>query len=139
MGVSKSNKPAKPPETSSIIVPVAAERVVVRKHRRTTGRVRVRTRTSTEAVPVRAALFDEAVEIARVAVDRIVETPPDIRTEGEVTIIPVIEEVVVVERKLRLKEEIHVRRTVKSRTVEDVVTIRTQRVEIERGKPPSES
>jgi stress response protein YsnF len=47
---------------------------------------------------------------------RIVETAPEIRTEGDVTILPVVEEVLVVEKRLVLKEELHIRRRVRQLT-----------------------
>lgn len=43
---------------------------------------------------------------------------PEIRTEGDVTIVPVLEEVLVVEKRLVLKEELHIRRRVAAETVE---------------------
>jgi hypothetical protein len=44
------------------------------------------------------------------------------RTEGDLTIVPVLEEVIVVETKLLLEEEIHIRRTLTKETVERSVT-----------------
>jgi stress response protein YsnF len=47
---------------------------------------------------------------------RMVETAPEIRTESDVTILPVVEEVLVVEKRLVLKEELHIRRRVRQLT-----------------------
>jgi stress response protein YsnF len=58
-----------------------------------------------------------------------------VRTEGDVTILPVVEEVLVVETRLLLKEEIHVRRTATRETVEIPVTLRRQRAVVERVDP----
>jgi stress response protein YsnF len=55
-------------------------------------------------------LFAEEADIRRVAVNRIVSEVPQSRQEGEVTIVPVVEEVLVVEKRLLLKEEIHIAR-----------------------------
>ena len=44
----------------------------------------------------------ETVEVTRVPVDKVVEIAPEIRTEGDVTIVPVLE------------QELHIRRRVKS-------------------------
>ena len=130
--MAKSHKPSAAPHSDSVTVPLASERVALRKRKRVTSRVRVQTRVVEQEIPVSAELFDEGVEITRVPLDLIVEQAPRVRTEGDVTIIPVLEEVIVTEKKLRLKEEVHVRRTVTTRTVDDHVTIRTQRAEIER-------
>ena len=48
------------------------------------------------------------------------------------TIVPVLEEMLVVEKRLLLKEEIHLRRKVETETFEAPVTLRKQRVEVER-------
>ena len=71
----------------------------------------------------------------------IVETAPDVRTEGDLTIVPVVEEVLVVEKRLVLKEELHIRRTSQTEVVEVPVTLRKQRAVVERQVPhtsPSE-
>ena len=45
--------------------------------------------------------------IDRVPVGRFVDAAPPVRHEADVTILPVTEEIVVTERRLILKEEIH--------------------------------
>ena len=42
----------------------------------------------------------------RVAIDQWVDEAPPIRNEGETLVVPVVEEVLVVEKRLRLREEI---------------------------------
>ena len=79
------------------------------------------------------------VEVERVPVDRIVDAAPAVRQDGDVTIIPVMEEVLVVEKRLVLKEELHVRRRRTQESVEVPVTLRRERVEVERlpaGRDP---
>jgi stress response protein YsnF len=112
---------------------VVNERAVVEKHHVVTGKVRVSTRTETTTELVSAVLNEDSVAVERVPVNRHVETVPDVRVEDGVTIIPVVEEVLVVERRLVLREELHVRRTVSQKTVEEPVTVRKQRVVIERN------
>ena len=53
-------------------------------------------------------------------------------------VIPVLEEVLVVEKRLVLKEEVHVRHTASGEEVEFPVTLRRQRAEIERVGPEGE-
>jgi stress response protein YsnF len=74
-----------------------------------------------------------------VPVDRVVETAPETRTEGDVTIVPVLEEVLVVEKRLVLKEELHIRRRVETETAEVPVTLRKQRAIVERLAPDTPS
>ena len=52
-----------------------------------------------------------------------------------VTIVPVLEEVLFVEKRLVLKEELHIRRRVSSKTVEVPVTLRKERAVVERVPP----
>ena len=63
-----------------------------------------------------------------------VEKPPPVRTEGDVLIVPVVEEVVV-ERRLMLSEELHIRRERTSEEVDIPVTRHSQRVLVERTPP----
>ncbi|HYZ87646.1 MAG TPA: DUF2382 domain-containing protein [Bryobacteraceae bacterium] len=55
-------------------------------------------------------LASEEVEVERVAVNRIIDGPPETRQEGEVTIIPVVEEVITIQKRLLLKEEVRITR-----------------------------
>jgi stress response protein YsnF len=57
---------------------------------------------------------------------------PEIRTENGVTIVPVVEEVLVVEKRLILKEELHIGSQTQTETVEIPVELRKHTVEIER-------
>jgi stress response protein YsnF len=103
-----------------------------------TGRVRVQTVTDTLEELARADVQRETVEVTRVPVDRMIESAPEIRTEGDVTIVPIIEEVLVVEKRLVLKEELHIRRRVAAETVEVPVTLRKQRSIVERLAPDTQ-
>jgi len=64
-----------------------------------------------------------------VPVDKPVTSVPEIRT---VTIVPVLEEVLVVEKRLSLKEEVHIEQELSHETVEVPVTLRKQRAVVER-------
>jgi stress response protein YsnF len=67
-----------------------------------------------------------------VPINREIDHAPEVRTENGVTIVPVVEEVLVVEKRLVLKEELHIRRQSRTETVEVPVEVRKHRVEIER-------
>jgi stress response protein YsnF len=58
--------------------------------------------------------------------------PPRIRTEDGVTIIPVLEEVLVLEKRLVLKREIRIRKRTTLETVEIPVSLRKQHAKVER-------
>jgi uncharacterized protein (TIGR02271 family) len=113
-------------------LPVAEEQAHLQKRRVVTGRVRVHTEVDVLDQAVRGELTAEDVSVRRVPINRYVEeTAPGIRTEGELTIIPVLEEVLVVQTKLVLKEEIHIQRTRTTKNVTESVPVRKQRAVIE--------
>ena len=70
--------------------------------------------------------------MVRVPVDRRLDSVPDMTTEGDLTIIPVVEERLVVSRELYLREEIHVRRITRRDSVEIPAQTRRQSVRVER-------
>lgn len=112
------------------VIPVVEERARIETRDRVVGRVRVRTETRSEDVELLDTLRSSRVEVERVPVDAFVDEAPEVREEGGVTIIPVLEEVLV--RRLVLREEIHVRRIDEEREVRETVTLRTQEAIIER-------
>jgi uncharacterized protein (TIGR02271 family) len=111
---------------------IIEERARIDRRRIATGRVRARTKTEREETTASADLEGEAVEVTRVPIDREVETAPGVRTEGDLTVVPVVEEVLVVEKRLVLKEEIHIRRRSTREAVEVPVTLRRQRAVVDR-------
>ena len=115
------------PDPSTLTMPLLAEALVVAR-RRTHRTVRVTTVTHEHEHEqfVDEALTHERVEIERVPIGRTVEAVPPIREEGDTTILPVVVEVVVVERRLVLKEEVRIRRLRSTERHQQVVTLRTQ-------------
>lgn len=97
-------------------------------------RVRVTVRTHTEERVIDPIeLQRESLEVDRVAVGREVAAAPTTREEGDVLVIPVVEEVLVVRKALVLREEIRVRRRrhVERRPAEPM-SVRVERAEVER-------
>ena len=80
---------------------------------------------------VELPLVKERVDVRRVLIDRDVEGPLPVRREGETTIIPIVEEVLIVEKRYRLKEEVHVTRTAREELHRETVTLRRQEAEVE--------
>lgn len=120
------------PDEPDDIIPVIQEQLGVSVERRLAGRVRVSVRTQTDEslVPVDLTQVDVAVE--RVPVNRAIDTAPEVVTRGDVTIIPVVEERLVLTRQLYLREEIHIRRVERRETAEVPVETRKQVATIER-------
>ena len=118
------------------VLPLLEEALVVGKRRVETGRVRVSVATDTEERLVRETLRTERAEVERIAVGWELadgESVPAIRQEEDGTVVvSVLEEVLVVERRLVLREEIRLRLVAVDETVEQPVTLRRQRAEVER-------
>src|SRR5688572_18337466 len=89
---------------------IAEERLTVGKRTLESGRVRIRTVVDEREQWVREQLQREDVVVERIPIDREVQSMPRIRHEGDTLVIPVVEEVLTVEKRLVLKQELHVRR-----------------------------
>jgi stress response protein YsnF len=120
---------------AEVVIPLVEETTSISKREVVTGRVRVQTVTDTVEELAHADVQRETVEVTREPIDRMVETAPEIRTEDDVTIVPVLEEVLVVEKRLVLKEKLHIRRRVATEAVEVPVSLRKQRAVVERIDP----
>ena len=116
-----------------------AEAASVSRLRVETAVVRATRTTDTRDVLIQEELAHETVEVTRVPIGRIVDVVPDVREEGDTTILPVVEEVLVVERRLVLKEEVHLRRVRTTRVHAETVTLRQQTVSVTRTNPSSGS
>ena len=121
------------------VIPLVEETARIAVREVSGGKVRVRTITDTVEEIARATLDEENVDVTRVPVNQDVDAVPAVRTDGDVVIVPVLEEVLVVQKRLVLKEELHIRRTRTQTTIEEPVTLRKQRAVVERlsaeGKP----
>jgi uncharacterized protein (TIGR02271 family) len=113
-------------------IPVVEETARIDKREVQTGRVKVHTVVETSEQMVREALSSHNVKVTRVPVDQPVTTVPEIRTKDGITIVPVLEEILVVEKRLILREELHIKQEVSHETVEVPVSLRKQRAIVER-------
>lgn len=116
-------------------IPLYEEELSVAKRVIETGRVQVSRVTHSHQQAVDELLRHEKVEIERVPVDRPVDIMPSVRQEGDVTIVPVVEEVLKVERRLVLKEEVHIRRIHETERYQETVTLRKQEAMVSRLAP----
>lgn len=114
-------------------LPIVEETVSIEKRVVETERVRVRTVVDEEDVLLRASLERGFVEVERVAIGREVDAAPPVREEEGVLVVPVIEERLVVEKRLFLVEEIRLHRTSATIPVEVPTTRRVMRAEVERS------
>ena len=68
----------------------------------------------------------------RVPIGRVIDAVPPVREEGDTTVLPVVVEEVVVQRRLVLKEEIRIRRLRSTGRHRETVVLREQEAVITR-------
>jgi stress response protein YsnF len=125
-------------------IPVIEEQLAFGTRTVDTGRgVRIHKTVSEQPVTIDERLLRDEVDVRRVTVDRVVPEgeAPAPRYEGDTLVVPVLEEVLVVERRLRIKEELHITRIQREERYHDTVPLKAERVEVERfddaDAPPS--
>ncbi len=115
-----------------LVVPVLEEDLDVQIRKIETGRVRITKTVHKREEVVDEPLMEEEVSVNRVDINRIIESPPPIRQDGDTMIIPLLEEVLVVEKRLMLKAELHVtKRQFQTRKPQHVI-LRSEEASVER-------
>jgi uncharacterized protein (TIGR02271 family) len=119
-------------EGGAIVVPVIEEQASVTKEAVETGKVRVTKTVREEEQTIYESLLREDVNIDRVPINEMVEESSGIRQEGDTTIVPLYEEVLVVEKRLMLKEELRITKHRNEQETEETVTLRHEQVHTDR-------
>ena len=114
------------------VIPLFEEQLAVTRQMVPTARVQVSRVTHSHEEMVDESLSREKVEVERVAIGQPVETMPPVREEGDYLIIPVVEEVLKIERVLVLKEEVRIRRVQHTERYQERVTLRRQQAVVNR-------
>jgi uncharacterized protein (TIGR02271 family) len=114
------------------VVPVLAETLDIDTRRVETGRVRIREIVHEHEQTVDPPLWREEVVIERVPINRVIDEPISVRSEGETLIIPLLEEVLVVEKRLLLKEEVRITKRRIDTHAPQQVTLRREEAAVER-------
>lgn len=122
-------------ESVDLVFPVVEETARLDKVVRETGRVRVSTHVTEQLQRVQADLLHETIEIERVPRDEQVSAVPPVREEDGVLIYSVVEEVLVVEKRLILREEVRVIRRRRTEHVQQDVPVRRMEPVVERTPP----
>ncbi len=94
---------------AQIVVPLLEEQLKIARRKVLTGGVRVHKTVRERIETIDEPTLREEVEFERVPVNQFVAAPPEIRREGDVMIVPLLEEVLVIEKKLVLREEIRIK------------------------------
>jgi uncharacterized protein (TIGR02271 family) len=114
------------------VIPLFEEQLAVTRQVVPTARVQVSRVTHSHEEMVDELLAREKVEVERVAIGQPVETMPPVREDGDYLIIPVVEEVLKIERVLVLKEEVRIRRVQHTERYQERVTLRRQQAVVNR-------
>ncbi len=120
------------------IVELAEEQAVVTKHKKLTGGLRVHTVIREDEAIIDEPLSTEQVEVDRVPLDRWVDAPIPVRQDGETTVITLHEQVIVVEKRLKAIEEVHLVRKRSMRSTPQRITLRREEAVIERLDPATD-
>jgi uncharacterized protein (TIGR02271 family) len=125
---------------------VIQEEARVEKRIVDTGRgVRIHKTVAEHPYQIDETLTHDELQVSHVPVDRIValDQAPATRYEGDTLVVPVLEEVLVVERRLRIKEELRITRTRREERHVETVMLRQEQVSVQRfdeaGDRPSTS
>ncbi len=119
---------------SDVRIPVLQEELQLGKRTTETGKgVRLKKSVSEEIWRIDDDLKQQTLDIQHIAVDAwVVGDPPVNRYEGATLVVPVLEEVLVVEKRLRLKEEIRITAKSAQQPVSEHVVLRKEQVSVER-------
>ncbi|HEV2079919.1 MAG TPA: DUF2382 domain-containing protein [Allosphingosinicella sp.] len=114
------------------VLPLVEENLAI--HRRTveTGIVRVRTVLQEHEEVAKADIFRHQVSVEHVPINREIDHIPTPWEDGDVLVVPVVEEVLVVEKRLILREELRITRKREVDHVEQPVSLRSMQALVER-------
>src|SRR2546423_13770366 len=120
------------PQNEPLVVPVLREELEVQKRPVETGTVRMTKVVHERETMVDEPLWHDNVAVTRVLMQRVVDGPVPVREEHGTTIISVVEEVLVVEKRWMLREEIHIRKQRLETHQPQRITLRSEEVQVER-------
>jgi uncharacterized protein (TIGR02271 family) len=112
-------------------VPIAEERLVPAKRVTDQGELRIHKRVEEVEEHASLPVTRQEVVVERVAINRPIETPPEVRVEGDYLVVPVVAEELVVQRRLVLKEELRIHRRDVQETDEVSALLRREHVVLE--------
>ncbi len=114
-------------------IPVMEEQLLVDKKVVETGKVKISKTVTRQETSVDIPLVHEEYDIQRVPINKYVEkAPPAVRHEGDTMIVPVLREVLVVEKHYEIMEEIHITKRKVEKQETQQVTLLKENIHIER-------
>lgn len=127
-------------DARGLVIPVVEETLEVSRERVETGRVRISKSVESREEVVDEPLAREKIRVEHVPINQVVSgETPKIREEGDVTVIPILEERIVTRTELVLVEEVRVHRERSEYRDPQRITLRKEVVAVERfgedGRP----
>jgi len=118
--------------TDGEVLPIVQEEAQFSKRTVETGRVSLRTVVDRHEETLQETLTRTDVDVSRVAIGRFVDLAPLVEERDGVTVVPIVEERLIVEKRLFLVEEVHLVRRTTLEPVSQTITLRSTRAVIER-------
>lgn len=115
-----------------LIIPIVREELHADAVPVVTGGVRVTKRVERHDEIVEQALRTSHVEVKRVKTERVVDGPQPVQRVGNTLIVPVVSEVLRIEKQWVVTEEIHITELQATETVQNKVTLNREEARVER-------
>lgn len=119
-------------QDNEVVVPVLNEELHADAIPVQTGGVRVTKHVEGHDEILEQELRKGRVEVKRVKTDRVVDGPQPVQRVGNTLIVPVVSEVLHVEKRWVVTEEIHLTQTEERETVRQTVTVNQEKAQVER-------
>src|SRR6185312_10456377 len=119
-------------QDAGLVIPVIAEELHPDVAPVQTGGVRITKRVDGHEEVLEQELRKGRVEVKRVRTDRVVDGPQEPRRAGNTLIVPVVSEVLHVEKQWVVTEEIHVTQLEERETVQQKVHVNQEHARVER-------
>lgn len=120
------------PDNGDILINVMEEQAHVQKQVTENAKVRITKQVHEENETIDLSEKSQEVKVHKVAVNKYVDEAPAVRYEGDTIIVPVMKEVVVVEKRLLLVEEIHVTRNTVVTKDQQTIPLLREEIHVER-------
>lgn len=122
-------------ESGQIVVPLLEEELRIARRKVLTGGVRIHKTVQERTETINEPTLREQLEVQRVAINTFIDSAPAVRYEGDTMIVPLVEEVLVVEKKLVLREEIRILKRRDTVQNPQQIVVRREEATLEQIKP----
>ncbi len=122
-------------EGQSLVIPVIQEKLQIEKEVVESGKVQISKKVFEEETQKDVLILEEDIIVEKIAINKYVDkAPPAVRQDGNVTIVSVVKEVLVVEKRLMLVEELHITKQQTEKSVPIKATLLREEVDVRKWK-----